>query len=330
VSKLRITLGCWSYDRTRALSEGRIQPDGIDLNYITMPCEETFFRMLRHHEFEAAEMSLSSYTVSLFASDRRFVAIPAFVSRFFRHSCIYVNAASGIREPRDLIGKRVGNPEYQMTAPAWIRGILSDEHGVPVNSVTYFTGGEEEPGRPEKIKLDLPPEIRVQRIGENQTLSAMLASGEIDALYTARAPSSYVTGGGKVRRLFENYAEVEKDYYRRTKIFPIMHLVVIRREIYEQYPWVARSLYKAFCAAQQETYRDLNETAALMAMLPWLTAHIEEARRELGEDYWPYGFEKNRDTLTTFLRYHHEQGLSKKQLRPEELFAPETLESFKI
>jgi len=123
---------------------------------------------------------------------------------------------------------------------------------------------------------------------------------------------------------------VEKDYYRRTKIFPIMHLVVIRREIYEQYPWVARSLYKAFCAAQQETYRDLNETAALMAMLPWLTAHIEEARRELGEDYWPYGFEKNRDTLTTFLRYHHEQGLSKKQLRPEELFAPETLESFKI
>ena len=330
MSKLRITLGCWNYDRTRALAEGRIQPEGIDLNYINMPVEETFFRMLRHREFEAAEMSLSSYTVSLFSKDQPFIAIPVFPSRFFRHSCIYVNTASGIREPRDLIGKRVGNPEYQMTAPAWIRGILSDEHGVPVTSVTYFTGGEEEPGRPEKIKLELPREIRVERIGEHQTLSAMLAEGEIDALYTARTPSSYLSSGGKVRRLFENYVDVEKDYFRRTKMFPIMHTVVIRREVYEQHPWVARSLYKAFCAAQQETYRDLEETAALKTMLPWAMAHLEEARRELGEDFWPYGFEKNRDTLATFLRYSFEQGLSKQLLKPEQLFAPETLESFKI
>jgi len=166
VSKLRITLGCWNYDRTRALADGRIQPEGIDLNYINMPVEETFFRMLRYREFEAAEMSLSSYTVSLFSKDKPFIAIPVFPSRFFRHSSIYINAASGIREPRDLVGKRVGNPEYQMTAPAWIRGILSDEHGVPVTSVTYFTGGEEEPGRPEKIKLDLPRDIHIERIGE--------------------------------------------------------------------------------------------------------------------------------------------------------------------
>jgi len=330
VSKLRITLGCWNYDRTRALAEGRIQPDGIDLNFISMPVEETFFRMLRYREFEAAEMSLSSYTVSLFSKDRPFIAIPVFPSRFFRHSCIYVNTASGIREPRDLVGRRVGNPEYQMTAPAWIRGILSDEYGVPVNSVTYFTGGEEEPGRPEKIKLDLPPDIRVERIGERQTLSAMLAEGEIDALYTARTPSSYVTGGGKVKRLFENYVEVEKEYFRRTKMFPIMHTVVVRREVYEEYPWVAQSLTKAFCAAQQETYRDLEETAALKTMLPWAMAHLEEARRELGEDFWPYGFEKNRDNLATFLRYSFEQGLSKQLLQPEQLFAPETLESFKI
>lgn len=330
MSKLKITLACWNYDRTRALAEGRVQPDGIDLNYLNLPVEETFFRMLRQREFEAAEMSLSSYTVSLFSKDRPFIAIPAFPSRFFRHSCIYVNAASGIREPRDLVGKRVGNPEYQMTAPAWIRGILSDEYNVPASSVTYFTGGEEEPGRPEKIKLDLPPEIRVRRIGENQTLSAMLASGEIDALYTARTPSSHAGGGGRVKRLFEDYAGVEKDYYRRTRIFPIMHTVVIRRDVYEQYPWAAQSLYKAFCAAQRETYRDLEETAALKIMLPWAMAHFEEARREMGDDYWAYGFERNRDTLATFLRYHHEQGLSKKRLQPEELFAPETLESFKI
>jgi len=330
VSKLKITLACWNYDRTRALMEGRVRPDGIDLNYLSLPVEETFFRMLRYREFEAAEMSLSSYTVSLFSKDKPFIAIPAFPSRFFRHSCIYVNAASGIREPRDLIGKRVGNPEYQMTAPAWIRGILADEYGVPVTGVTYFTGGEEEPGRPEKIKLDLPPEIRVQRIGDKQTLSAMLAEGAIDALYTARAPSSYATGGGRVKRLFENYADVERDYYRRRKIFPIMHTVVIRRDVYEKQPWVAQSLYKAFCASQQETYRDLEETAALKTMLPWAMAHVEETRREMGDDFWSYGFEANRDTLSTFLRYSFEQGLSRQLLQPEQLFAPETLESFKI
>jgi 4,5-dihydroxyphthalate decarboxylase len=328
VSKLRLSLGCWNYDRTRSLLEGRIEPDGIDLNYLNMPVEETFFRMLRNREFDVAEMSLSSYTVSLF-KDSPFIAIPVFPSRFFRHSCIYVNKDSGIREPKDLIGKRIGNPEYQMTAPVWIRGVLQDEYGVPVDSVTYFTGGEEEPNRSEKLKLDLPPNIKVERIGPTQTLSAMLASGEIDALYTARMPSSF-HGSGNVRRLFEDFVPVEQDYFRRTGIFPIMHTVVIRREVYEENRWVAQSLYKAFCQAQQETYRDLYETAALKAMLPWLTAHVEEARREMGDDFWPYGYEKNEATLSTFLRYSYEQGLSKHLLTPSRLFAPETLESFKI
>lgn len=328
--KLRLTLGCWNYDRTSRLMDGRIEADGIDLVYLNMPVEETFFRMLRHHEFDAAEMSLSSYAMSLFTEDKPFIAIPVFPSRFFRHSCIYINANRGIREPKDLVGKRVGNPEYQMTAPVWIRGILADEYQVPVTSVTYCTGGEEEPGRPEKLKLDLPSSIRIERIGENQTLSAMLASGEIDALYTARMPSTFAAGGGRVKRLFEDYVAVEKAYYRRTRIFPIMHTVVIRRAVYEKYRWVAQSLYKAFCAAQRETYRDLYETAALKVTLPWLTAHVEEARREMGPDFWSYGFDANRETLNTFLRYSHEQGLSKQRLKPEQLFAPETLESFKI
>ncbi|WP_426172961.1 ABC transporter substrate-binding protein [Massilia sp. TWR1-2-2] len=328
MSKLRLSLGCWNYDRTRSLLEGRIQPDGIDLNYLNMPVEETFFRMLRNREFDVAEMSLSSYTVSLF-KDSPFIAIPVFPSRFFRHSCIYVNKDSGIREPKDLIGKRIGNPEYQMTAPVWIRGVLQDEYQVPVDSVTYFTGGEEEPNRSEKLKLDLPSNIRLERIGPTQTLSAMLASGEIDALYTARMPSSF-HGSDKVRRLFDDFVPVEQDYFRRTQIFPIMHTVVIRRDVYEKNRWVAQSLYKAFCQAQQETYQDLYETAALKAMLPWLTAHVEEARREMGDDFWPYGFEKNVATLSTFLRYSYEQGLSKHLLTPAQLFAPETLESFKI
>src|SRR6266702_6029052 len=196
MAKLRLTLACWNYDRTRALLEERISVDGIELNYLNLVVEETFFRMLRHREFDVAEMSLSSYTISLFGEDPPFIAIPVFPSRSFRHSCIYVNADSGIREPKDLIGKRIGNPEYQMTAPVWIRGILQDEYGVPVDSVTYYTGGEEEPGRPEKLKLDLPPNIKVRPIGETDTLAAMLRDGAIDAFYTARMPATYHTGGG--------------------------------------------------------------------------------------------------------------------------------------
>jgi 4,5-dihydroxyphthalate decarboxylase len=329
MARLRLSLACWNYDRTRALAEGRVQPEGIDLNYLSMPVEETFFRMLRHREFDVAEMSLSSYAVSLFREQKHFVAIPIFPSRFFRHSCIYVNAGSGIREPKDLIGKRVGNPEYQMTAPVWIRGILQDEYGVPVDAVTYHTGGEEEPNRGEKLKLDLPPRIKVQAIGAKDTLAAMLREGAIDALYTARMPSSYPSGG-KVKRLFENYFEVEQAYYRKTRIFPIMHTVAIRRRIYEKNPWVAMSLYKAFARSQRETYDDLYVTAALKAMLPWLTKHVEDTRALMGDDYWPYGFAPNRETLATFLRYHHEQGLSQRLLEPEELFAAETLESFRI
>jgi len=330
VSNLRLSLGCWNYDRTRGLAEGRIQPDGIDLTYLNMPVEETFFRMLRHHEFDVAELSLSSYAVSLSKPDKPFIAIPVFPSRFFRHSCIYVNAAAGIREPKDLVGKRVGNPEYQMTAPVWIRGILQDEYGVPVDTQTYYQGGEEEPNRPEKIKLDLPARIKVRPIGEKETLAAMLRDGEIDAFYTARMPSTYQAGGGKVRRLFENYMEIEQAYYRKTKIFPIMHTVAIRRGLYEKHPWIAMSLYKAFVQSQRETYDDLYVTAALKTMLPWLTRHVEDTRALMGEDFWPYGFAPNRATLATFLRYHHEQGLSRRLLAPEELFAPETLESFRI
>jgi 4,5-dihydroxyphthalate decarboxylase len=330
MTKLRLTLACWNYDRTRALQNGRVEPEGIELNYLDLPVEETFFRMLRHREFDVAEMSLSSYTVSLMKAERRFVAIPVFPSRFFRHSCIYVHAASGIREPKDLIGKRVGNPEYQMTAPVWIRGILADEHAVPVDAVTYLTGGEEEPGRSEKLKLDLPPSIKVERIGSSETLSAMLRDGTIDALYTARMPSSFRNGDGRVRRLFTDYVGVELDYFRRTRIFPIMHVIAIRSDVYEENRWIAQSLYKAFCAAQRLVYADLEETAALKVMLPWANAHAEDARREMGDDFWPYGFAPNRHVLETFLRYHHEQGLSRRQLEPEELFAPETLESFRI
>jgi 4,5-dihydroxyphthalate decarboxylase len=330
LSRLQLSLACWDYDRTRALADGSVRAEGIDLVYNNLYVEETFFRMLRNREFDVAEMSLSSYCVSLMRDEPPFVAIPVFPSRFFRHSCIFVSAASGIRDPKDLAGKRIGVPEYQMTAPVWIRGILQDEYGVDPAGCEYWTGGEEEPGRDEKLKLELPANFRVKAIGPQQTLARMIAEGQLDAMHTARAPSTFRTEPGRVKRLFENFVEVEKAYYRKTKIFPIMHTVVIRRDLYLRYRWIAQSLAKAFAQAQRRTYEYLNTSMALTAMLPWQSAHVEEARALLGEDWWPYGFAPNRHVLETFLRYHHEQGLSKRRLAPEELFAPETLESFRV
>jgi len=327
---MRLTLACWDYDRTRALMDGSVAPEGIELVYLNQPVEETFFRMMRYREFDCSEMSLSSYVASLQGNDPPFVAIPVFPSRFFRHSCIFVSAKSGIRQPSELKGRRVGVPEYQMTAPVWIRGILSDDHGVNVTDVEHFSGGEEEPGRDEKLKLNLPSTIRLKAIPSDKTLSRMLADGELDALVTARAPSTFHKEPDKVRRLFPNYVEVEKEYYRRTKIFPTMHTIVIRRDVYAANPWVAQSLTKAFTAAKAKAYALYDQTAALPAMVPWLTAELEEARREMGADWWPYGLEPNRRVLETFLRYHHEQGLSKRLFKPEELFARETLESYKL
>ena len=325
---LRLSLGCWDYDRVQALRDGRVRPGGIDLTFLDMIVEETFFRMLRHREFDVSEMSMSSYVVSLHRPDRPFVAIPVFPSRFFRHSCIYVNADAGIASPADLIGRRVGTPEFQMTAPVWIRGILAEHHGVPVDSVTYVTGGEEQPNRQEKLKLDLPPEIRIEPIGEGKTLARMLAAGEIDALHTARKPSTF--DGVRVKRLFPDFVPVERAYWEATGIFPIMHVVAIRREVYEANRWIAMNLYQAFRDAQRLTYEGLRETAALKVMLPWFNAHVEQTLDLMGPDFWPYGIGPNRTTLETFLRYHRDCGLSPRLLGVDEMFAPETAEEFTI
>jgi 4,5-dihydroxyphthalate decarboxylase len=327
---IRLTLACWDYDRTRPIMENRVRFDGIDLTYLNLVVEEIFFRQMRHREFDLSEMSFSSYLISKFQDPAPFIAIPIFPSRSFRHSGIYVNAVAGIAEPADLRGKRIGCAEYQLTANVWIRGILNDEYGVTPSSFTTVIGGLEEPGRVEKAALSLPPQIKIEPIGPTETLSAMLERGEIDALFSPRAPSSFANGSGKVRRLFEDTHAAEREYYQRTGIFPIMHVVAIRREIYERHRWVAQSLFKGFVEAQRMAYRDLHETAALKVMLPWLIQHLAETEALMGRDFWAYGYQPNVDAISKLLRYHYEQGLSKRQLAPEEVFAPETLESFKI
>jgi ABC-type nitrate/sulfonate/bicarbonate transport system substrate-binding protein len=333
VPRVHLTFACGDYDRTRALEDGSVGVDGVDLTYLRLPVEETFFRMLRHREFDVAEMSLSTYVATLNVLENGeeppFVALPVYTSRMFRHGGIFINTAAGIETPADLRGKVVGSPEYQLTACVWIRGILADTCGVPPGSVRYVTGGQETPGRIEKGAVEVPFDVRP--IGPGETLSALLATGGIDALYSPRIPGSFMRGDDRVARLFPDTVAAEKAYYASTGIFPIMHVVVVRREIYQRHRWVAQSLTKALIQAKQQAYDRIYDASALRFMEPWLNQHLEDARRLLGEDYWSYGLgTRDRNVLATFLRYHHEQGLSRRLRTPDQLFAPEALEAFVI
>jgi 4,5-dihydroxyphthalate decarboxylase len=323
---LRLTLACGDYDRTRPLADGRVRPLGLDLTCLPMTIEEIFFRMARFQEFDAAEMSLGSYLVSLSKAERPFVAIPVFPSRSFRHSGIYVNQGSGIGTPEDLKGRTVGVAEYQLTANIWIRGILAEHYGVPVNSVRYRTGGLHDPGRPEKLAVSLPDDIDIAPIGGKQTLDEMLAAGEIDALYTPRTPRSFAEKDPRVSRLFPDFRAVESAYYQQTGIFPVMHVVVIRADVYQRDRWVARSLLDAFAQARQIALTGLTETASLRYMLPWLPDDVAYVQRVLGEDYWTYGLDGNEAALAAITRYAFDQGLTPRAYEPRELFVPEVLE----
>ncbi len=330
MGKIHLTLACWDYDRTRALQDGRVQVEGVELTYLPLRVEETFWRMLRYQEFDAAELSMGSYLMAREKGFPKLIAIPVFPSRAFRHSCVYINTASGIKEPKDLAGKRVGVPEYQITMAIWARGILQHEYGVKPEQMKWFTGGEEHPGREDKIKHDLPKSLDIRPIGPDQTLSSMLERGEIDAMISAHMPSPFVRRSPKVRRLIPNFPEVERDYYRRTKIFPVMHTVALREDFYEKNLWVAQSLCKAFAESKSICQEAMYEFSALKYMLAWSIAGMEEERELFGEELWPYGLEANRHVLETLVQYAHEQGLIKSRLELKSLFAPSTLDEFKI
>ena len=330
MGKLKFTLACSLYDRIHALVDGTVVPEGLDLNFIPLEVEEIFWRQLRHQEFDGSEMSFSSYTMTRSRRDERFIAIPVFTSRFFRHSCVYVNSCRGINLPEDLRGKIIGVPEYQMTAAVWLRGIFQHEYGVHPRDIHWRSGGQETPGRVEKLSLQLPADIDYEPIPLDKTLSDMLERGEIDALFTARTPSCFLRDSPNVRRLFENYGEIEKAYYLKTHIFPIMHTIVIKRTSYEANPWVAMSLYKAFLASKNVTLENMRHTFALHTSLPWLMSYVDGTRKLMGDDWWPYGIENNRQTIEALCAYSYEQGLSLRHMTVEELFAPETFDEFKI
>jgi 4,5-dihydroxyphthalate decarboxylase len=337
LSPLPITLAAGPYDRTRALADGRVTVAGADLRYITLDPEEIFFRMVSHGEFDVSEMSMATYLVLRDQAEQAggpapFAAIPVFPSRMFRHTSVYVNTRrippGDAGAARALVGATVGVAEWQLTANVWIRGILAEHYGVPVESARYRTGGLDAPGRHEKVALSLPDSIDIAPAPAGQTLSGLLASGEIDAVYSPRAPRS--SGSGSVRRLFSDSRAEELGYFARTGIFPIMHVVVLRRDVYEQRPWLAQSLYKAFEQARAVAAAGVAETAAGRYMLPWAYAEAERTLGVMGEGFWSYGTEGNDGTLRTFLRYAFEQGLIKSQPEPEELFAAETREAYVI
>ncbi len=331
MADLKLTLACWNYDRTRALMDGSVRPQGIELDYVNSFPAATFSRMMGKREFDASELGLTFYLDTLHEDDPPFVAIPAFPMRLFCHAQIYINANKGIREPKDLIGKRIGEFFlYGHDAGTWAKGILQDHYGVPVDSYENLIGGVERPTPPLAwFKQKPPPHFKVRHIGTATTLDAMLEVGEIDALFSALVPPSMMRKSNNVRRLFPDFESVERDYFRSTGIFPIQHIVAIKKEIYRANPWVARSLYEAFKQARDkayEMYHHQAENMHRMFMIPWLTQHFLEMQDLLGEHWFPYGLKQNYKSLDTFLRYHHEQGLSKRRFKPEDLFVPEVLD----
>jgi 4,5-dihydroxyphthalate decarboxylase len=306
---MRLTLACGRYDRTQALIDGRVRIEGVDeLTYLALRPGETFWRMLNHEEFDASEMSLSSYSILRSEGDTRFIAIPVFPSRVFRQNAVYVRADSPIREPRELKGKRIGVGDYQMTAAVWTRGFLQHEYGVLPKDVAWVIG------RP--IRTIQPPAgIRLEPLPAGTTLEEMLERGEIDALMTVMIPKGL---GKTLRRLIPDFREVELAYYRKTKIFPIMHTFVLRKSVYDANPWLAISLYRAFTRARDVAQQHMYDTDALTVSLPWVIDEMERSR----EVVWDYSIEGSRPTLEALLQYLDEQQLTRRRIDVAELFVP--------
>jgi 4,5-dihydroxyphthalate decarboxylase len=331
VANLSLTFVSQDYEHARALFDGRVKVDGIELKHMELFPSVTFHRMVGGREFEFTEMAMTLYVSTLDLPDRPFVALPVFPVRTFRHSAIYVSAKSGIREPKDLIGRKMGEFYfYGHDAGLWAKGALSSEYGVAHDSYSqYFYGGIAHAIPPLPWLPSKPPaHIRGEHIGTSRTLDAMLDAGEIDALIGPVTPPSILKGAKTSRRLFEDYEAVERAYFRKTGVFPMMHTVVLRRDVYEKNPWIARALYKGFREAKNiavARYAGNTFNNHTIFTLPWITPHVVSVQDEMGKDWWPYGVDANRKALDAFLAYHHEQGLSKKRYAAEDLFVPETL-----
>ena len=325
-----ITIACGNYDRTRPIMDGRVKVEGCAVTYLPLYPEEIFFRAFKYHEFDVCELSFSSYLCTVADGSSAYAGIPAFVSRIFRHSGIYLRRDAGIQAPADLRGKRVGVPEYQITAVVWMRGLMQHEYGIAPTEIHWRSGGQEEPGRGERTPLKPIEGLDLAPIGEGKTLVGMLRDGELDALFTARPPSSFLRREPHIARLFPNTRASEMAYFKKTGLFPIMHLVGIRKPLLAQYPWLATSLYKAFCEAKALAMADLRDVNALMVTLPFLEAETLETMAAMGEDFWRYGVHENLREIEALTGYAFEQGLIDRKPAVEELFVPSMFEISKV
>ena len=316
-----LSLAINAYDHVRDFLSGEVRAAGIDLVPLQLEIEEIFYRFTRFREWQASEMSFGK-VISLMSEERpEIIAIPVFLSRVFRHSAIYLPENSRIKQPKDLEGCRVGIPEWAQTAGIYVRGMLAHEYGVDLARITWFQAGVREPGRVEKVELNLPQGVRIERMAE-RTLVEMLEKADLDAVISARE----VPGA----RLFKDYRAAEAEYWKKTRIFPIMHVLVLRRDVYERDRWLAMNLFKAFAEAKRRSLARVSEFGLSHLPLPWVPDHVRHWREMAGEDFWPYGVEPNRPTLEAFLQYGYEQGVCRRRLAVEDLFAPETLASYKV
>ena len=328
--EIPVTIACGNYDRTEAIRDGRVKVEGCAVTYLPLYPEEIFHRVFKFQEFDISEMSFSSYIRTVAAGTSAYTAVPAFVSRIFRHSGIYIRKGAGIEKPEDLRGKRIGVPEYQITAVVWMRGMMQHQYGVPPSEISWRSGGQEQAGRHERTPLKSIPGLDLAPIGEGKTLVGMLRDGELDALFTARAPSSFLNREPHIARLFPNTRAAEQAYYKKTKLFPIMHLIGIRKLLTEKYPWLATSVYKAFCEAKALAMINLRDVNALMVTLPWLEAETHETAAIMGEDFWKYGIAENLPEIEALTKYIHEQGLADRRVKVEELFHPSVFDISKV
>ena len=328
--EIPVTIACGNYDRTEAIRDGRVKVEGCAVTYLPLYPEEIFHRVFKFQEFDISEMSFSSYIRTVAAGTSDYTAVPAFVSRIFRHSGIYIRKGAGIETPEDLRGKRIGVPEYQITAVVWMRGMMQHQYGVPPSAIRWRSGGQEQAGRHERTPLKPIPGLDLKAIPEDKTLVGMLRDGELDALFTARAPSSFLNREPHIARLFPDTRAAEQAYYQKTKLFPIMHLIGIRKSLTEKYPWLATSVYKAFCEAKALAMINLRDVNALMVTLPWLEAETHETAAIMGEDFWKYGIAENLPEIEALTQYIHEQGLADRRVKVEELFHPSVFDISKV
>jgi len=329
MAKLNLSVAVRDYDRTRPLTDGTVQIDGVDPVFLALDPEEIFFRAFRHAEFDICELSLSSSTVKTAQGDFAYVGVPAFVSRAFRHTSIYVRT-DRVKKPQDLKGKKVGVSEYQLTANVWARALLEDEYGVKPSDIHWIRGGLEQAGRVEKIAITLPSDVKLDPAPEGATLSAMLEAGEIDAFIGPRTPSCFEQGKPNIGWLWGDPMAAAKDYFAKTGNFPIMHMIGVRRTLVDEHPWLPATVLKAFTRAKSICLGLLEETSASKVTLPFMEEQVKAARDFMGADFWPYGIPANRKQLEYFLAQHHKQGLSPRLVKPEELFHPTTFEAYKL